>query len=273
MKKFLKGLGLFIVVLAIVVGTPIVINKYVPPNNNGALFSFLGSYLGGIFGGLATLIGVLYTIKSSDKSRKEEEDKKDPFIVPLEKTLLVCKNPEDEHFKIEHLENDVNYGSGTIYIDFMNLGEEHGLYVSMAWNQPSKKDKIDFFNKYKENQYLETVFNSVCVSTNPDKRENIFQVIKSCRFEERKKTYLFVSWRTLITTLTKHISIKNKELKIDKSYENIPLGQLEINCKNVQGKLVQKKYLILGYISNRTMEENGEESYLLNLSFKLIDEK
>ncbi|MCC0671523.1 hypothetical protein IC216_05960 [Clostridioides sp. ES-S-0145-01] len=77
----------------------------------------------------------------------------------------------------------------------------------------------------------------------------------------------------MITTLTKHISIKNKELKIDKSYENIPLGQLEINCKNAQGKLVQKKYSILGYISNRTMEENGEESYLLNLSFKLIDEK
>lgn len=38
---------------------------------------FWGSFLGGIFGGLATLIGVRYTISKMDEERKDKEKERD----------------------------------------------------------------------------------------------------------------------------------------------------------------------------------------------------
>lgn len=69
--------------IVIVIGVPlffqyVIVGNEIPSNaSNDGWISFFGSYLGGIIGGAATLMGVVYTIKrtkeESDKEREREK--------------------------------------------------------------------------------------------------------------------------------------------------------------------------------------------------------
>lgn len=77
-KSERKLIALGIVYLVFIVFSPIVIEKLIIANSylSGASYdgwaSFFGSYLGGVFGGIATLMAVLITIRNGKKEQEEE---------------------------------------------------------------------------------------------------------------------------------------------------------------------------------------------------------
>ena len=77
-KREIKLIILGIVYLLFIVFSPIVIEKLIIANSypsgasNDGWTSFFGSYLGGVFGGIATLMAVLITVRNGKKEREEE---------------------------------------------------------------------------------------------------------------------------------------------------------------------------------------------------------
>lgn len=63
---------LFIVLAPIVIEKLIIANSYPSGASNDGWASFFGSYLGGVFGGIATLMAVLITIRNGKKEKEEE---------------------------------------------------------------------------------------------------------------------------------------------------------------------------------------------------------
>lgn len=63
---------------------------YVVPNSN--LQSIMIPIIAGVYGGLLTLVGVAWTIKKSDKDRKEDETKKIKPILILKSDFNSCQN-------------------------------------------------------------------------------------------------------------------------------------------------------------------------------------
>ena len=143
MKKLSRYFIIIVIILAITIGIPIIINKalYLPiktnTTNDSDWLAFWGSFLGGIFGGFATLIGVLYTIKKNDKDKEKEEKKKLPFVVPLQKNLLVYIDVRNEQCYLSNEGKDENqFEYELIYFDLINLASEHAFNISLTWNAP-----------------------------------------------------------------------------------------------------------------------------------------
>ena len=63
---------LFIVCAPIAIEKLIIANSYSSGASNDGWASFFGSYLGGVFGGTATLMAVLITIRNGKKEQEEE---------------------------------------------------------------------------------------------------------------------------------------------------------------------------------------------------------
>lgn len=277
MKKLSKYLLIIAIILVITIGVPIIINNalYLPiktnSTNDSDWLAFWGSFLGGIFGGFATLIGVLFTIQKNDKDKNKEEEKKLPFVVPLQKMLLVYRDVKNKNCYLSNEGKDENqFEYELIYFDLINLASEHAFNISLTWDAP----KLEEINKFLDENKIRNLFNKgfkLISESKKEERRNHIQIIKSSESEDIKNTYIFVGWRSLINTIVECMARQNNGLKNNKTYNNMPLGQLTLNYKTIHGKNINKKYSILGDIFQGNLDENIE-SYYLTFNFELVED-
>lgn len=101
-KREIKLIILGIVYLLFIVFSPIVIEKLIIANSypsgasNDGWTSFFGSYLGGVFGGIATLMAVLITVRNGKKEREEE--------IAREKEELIRKSALIVYYAFENIQ-------------------------------------------------------------------------------------------------------------------------------------------------------------------------
>lgn len=277
MKKLSRYFIIIVIILAITISIPIIINKalYLPiktnTTNDSDWLAFWGSFLGGIFGGFATLIGVLYTIKKNDKDKEKEEKKKLPFVVPLQKNLLVYRDVRNEQCYLSNEGKDENqFEYELIYFDLINLASEHAFNISLTWNAP----KLQEINKFLNENKIKNIFNKefrIISESNKEERRNHIQIIKSSESEDIKSTYIFVGWRSLINNIVESMARQNNGFKNSKIYKNMPLGKLTLKYKTIHGKDIDKKYLILADIFQGYLDGNVE-SYYLTFNFELDED-
>ncbi|AWK51621.1 hypothetical protein DIC82_11560 [Clostridium beijerinckii] len=101
-----KKNNLFIAVLItiILIAIPILLDKFIIGNNwpsnisNSEWVSFLGSYLGGLFGGVLSIAGVFITIRYYKQQEIKEKEERQKFI------LEEIKKQHEIKYKFECLE-------------------------------------------------------------------------------------------------------------------------------------------------------------------------
>ena len=69
--------------------------------------------------------------------KEKEEKKKLPFVVPLQKNLLVYRDVRNEQRYLSNEGKDENqFEYELIYFDLINLASEHAFNISLTWNAP-----------------------------------------------------------------------------------------------------------------------------------------
>ena len=93
--EFVKKHALFIILwLLVIILAPVIVNYWFSNNGipekatNDGWASFFGSFLGGVVGGGATLVGVILTIEQNNKEQKLSELRKSKAIVQHSATII-----------------------------------------------------------------------------------------------------------------------------------------------------------------------------------------
>jgi|GEM_PF-3567211 len=227
-----------IIFLVVIILIPNFINRTIFHNNNsvsaatndGAWLSFWGSYLGGIFGGIATLIGIVYTIKSSTDDKK-------PIVIPFRKEFFVYI---DSASKNVSLLNNKSNRKEEKYIYIYNVGRENALNVDLKWIPPKKiiiDGKLD-------NDNMIIVPNSLDISM-MSRKDDHFQVIMCSKGNENnEKIKLYVSLQFLIEEIYRKLLKENSNIIEFLSFSKIPMGILQIDFDDIYGNRESHNYEI-----------------------------
>lgn len=262
----------FVVLCLMMLGNPVV--KLTDSSINNDWIGFYGSYLGSIFGGLATLIGVQYTIRENKKNKHKEEVKEYPFIVPLQKFIVAYIDTDNEKIYLANGGKDENwFENELIYLDLINLGKQHAFGVSYEWVLPKLKDIHNSLEYIKNDNELKKFIENFleCHKTTRSKGIQVFQIIKSSDNEEMKKASMFVELEMLTRQLILSVFREENNGKEDKLHKNIYLGMVSIESKNIYGDTISNKYSIKATICKGPTIEKVE-GYYLTLDFNLENE-
>lgn len=259
MKK--KSRNIIMICLGIVfisVIIPIIINylMYLPIQTNNSTdsdwLSFWGSFLGGIIGGIGGLLGVKLTLNKMEKDKKDEEAKKRPHLIPLEKVFVIY-DPKDSEKQMlyadcgqyiyekdwgRHFQNILEYKTNeSIYIDIINVAEESAISVKSVWKDCSKKEEHD--------------------------KRNV-QVIGRDNSGKIKLPFIFRN------KIEKIIRENYDKILINKLEDTFNIGQLSIKCKNSKGENLKREYDVFVEISTKIIYYATYDRgiFFINIFFK-----
>lgn len=198
--------------------------------NDGAWLSFWGSYLGGIFGGIATLIGITYTIKGFTDDKK-------PIIIPLKKQFYVYIDSESKNVKL--LSNETNQEE-KIHINIYNVGRENALNVNLKWIPPINI----YINGELDNENMIVVPSPLDI-TMMSRKSDHFQVIMCTKSDENnEKIDLYVSLQFLIKEIYKRLLKDKTSIMGIPSLSKTSIGIIEVNFDDIYGHSETHKYKI-----------------------------
>lgn len=258
MKKSRNTIMIFLGIIFVILIVPIIINAlmYLPIQTNNSTdsdwLSFWGSFLGGIIGGIGGLLGVKLTLNKMEKDQKNEEAKKRPHLIPLEKVFIIY-DPKDSEKQMlyadcgqsiygEDWEKDfqdiLEYKTHeSIYIDIINVAEEAAISVKSVWEDCSKKEE-------------------------QDKRS--VQVIGRDNNGRIKLPFV------LQNKIEKIIRDNHDKILINELEDTFKIGQLSIKCKNPKGEDIERKYDVFVEISTKiiyyALYDRG--IFFINIFFK-----
>ena len=242
-KKYLYIIVVFLFLLALVL-LPVLLDKFVFGNDiqsnltNGEWAGFLGSYFGGIIGGMASMLGIYMTIKTSDRRREEElELQYRPVLLP----------------NIEKYSDDMNF-----------LGYE----LNYTFKHP-------YLNDYKNNYCLLTFVNvgrseivDIEVDIETFGEQNIPSLQAYILFKGVSDSYIPIGGKVQFILCIPSIRAEKKEIFFG-NHERVFLSSiLQIRYKGIFGKnvYVQRLHYNIGIseveqpfhiwiVNNRLMEE------------------
>lgn len=145
-----KILTIFISVIAILIiciGLPLLINRMLywdirtHNSTDGEWLSFWGSFLGGIFGGLATLGAILITREMAKKDNEELKEsisrEREPKVIPIKKNAYLYKTYGTPcMFNEIQMPNKVPICSDIIKLTLVNVGKEAAIQIEVFWEKP-----------------------------------------------------------------------------------------------------------------------------------------
>lgn len=224
----IKLLWLSLLAIIVLIVVPIVINRllYLPIETNnttdGDWLGFWGSYIGSIIGCIATLIGIIYTMKTFFYD-------KNPILIPLKKEFYIYINNERE---VElspsfRMENEV-ISSKPFEFDVINVGRGAALDVKIIWIPP-KQIKTG----YEERDKFIDDNNKSILNRFTNKKEE-FQVIRSDDGANIEKIDIFIGLENLIKLIIKsHVSDDIVILGALNFVFDVSLGYMEITYNDI----------------------------------------
>lgn len=277
-KQILLIIILFILFCCIVI--PVCLNWLLFFNikthnsNDGDWLGFWGSFLGGIIGGFATLIGVILTIKKSDMDRQREDEKikeeRKPRLIPIKKSFNIIREFEKVYIfnKLDVLRKEYII-SDILELKVVNASKESAIDISMEWIQCDN----EFIKKYSSfNEEEISIYNDIL-----DKYKLTKSAIKEEEFIRGLDEILIsvhANLNIFIEQVIKEFIHNYKEVNSGKIYfkYDIPLGILIFKSKNVYGENVNKNNKYLVSLSIIDVCTTKIEEYMGTLDFKLIKE-
>lgn len=167
MKNKVKLFIAFVIILVIFV--PLVIDHCIIANNfpsnleNEQWFSFLSNYLGGIFGGLATLIAMWMAYTQTNLSlleqRKENETNRRLAMLPflqIDIEGINCKEDGSGKYLIENINNVIQ---AVVLTTQMESSSEHPYPYRIS----NSRDIIEFVEGYVEKGFVQKGEAGICV--------------------------------------------------------------------------------------------------------------
>lgn len=286
-KKNFIWISFWLIVLIIIV--PIIINilLYLPISTNGTTdedwLSFWGSFLGGIIGGLATLGGVILTLRKMDDDRKSElnreKTKEMPLIVPLKKLYTInidlinsrCYlHDEDEEREVFKDKKCEKFSLGIVKVPLVNLGKQHAFNVSKHWIPPKKELLLNSFlenNIYNEDDSLLDYL----ITESDFMDYNNIQIIKSSEQDNIEKVSLDLRIKDLIIYIYECIFFNAKE-ELPLLYSDIPMGKFIFKYNNIYEDIISLEYEInLKIMYNICKDKEGIG--IIEVHFKKLDNK
>lgn len=270
--------------LLICVGIPSVINIIMSFNiipsigtENAEWLGFWGSFLGGIIGGLATLIGVLLTLKKMEKEENEKKRGEAPFLIPLRKDLTIYIDNKDKmhYFHNKFIKNNADElfkEYELININLINSGKNCALSIGGSWRAPEGEILQDYLSKHniKNNfpKYFKSLNNKVYKCSNLN-----IQIIMPSESYLDECGIMSSEFTTYIAKLVECLVSERVSNNSTISFRNIPLGELVLDCDDVYGiKKIYKKYLMEMRLSGLTPQNEKKYSYYhLVIEFKLMN--
>ena len=239
----------FIVVVLLIVVIPLLINIglyfNIPTHNtnDGDWLGFWGSFLGSIIGGIATLVGVIMTINQIESNEKilivplKEEFTINLSEICLNRYIYVIKRYY-ESSELQQIEESINSGDEKAekmlepYISIVNIGNKNAIDVIVKW-YPYKLSNIKNIKEYSKeihNQWDEILKNNIY-------KENI-ELLRSGDSNNEASIYLD-------KIIQECISIIIWNMKDSKEVEELAIGVIDIQTKDIASKIYVDKYEVI----------------------------
>lgn len=275
-EKILLIFGTVIAVLVICIVLPSLINRMlywdIKTNNStdGEWLSFWGSFLGGIFGGLATLGGILITREMAKKDNEELKNsilkEREPKIIPIKKSIYLYKTYENPHiFNSIQTPNDIPRYCENINVKFVNVGKEAAIQIEMLWDTPKNISSGDCFTD--EDVKVCKAFLTKFGENGNIKIEKEY-IVSLEEIEMSLNSYTEIYIKNLVGELIDNFRKNNKDgIYIRK---NIPVGTIYIKCKNIYDEISNSAY----YMEISIFEgDRSNELYTVYIEFKLKNDR
>lgn len=205
---------------------------------------FWGCFIGGLTGGIATLLGVSRTLEKMDEERKERESKDIPFIMPKKLECTIRSNAYNN-------EKNINSISGNpAKIELINISDRHALEISMDWKKPTFSDiqvvgKINIsLNDYQSIKEPEV----------KDVKENTESLINDMN--------LYEGIQTLLKLLVDKSNFKKDKDKVS----DIPMGNFIFKYKD----MFAYRYTTI-FSGTAKIVRDTQYSFKVTISYKLIN--
>lgn len=166
MSKTLKKLFKKFILAYIAVSIISLVVVYYNFSSDTNWMSFLGSFLGGIIGGFATLTAIYFTIMSL-----KQEDM--PLVIPMRTVIYGYYNSGmGTHVTDENISEDIQSGEvdnhkfhfnpfNTAFMKFVNVGKDSALNIEIEWGNPYNSELYDILLSYGiPHEYFEKHFNT-----------------------------------------------------------------------------------------------------------------
>ncbi|CZR96772.1 MULTISPECIES: hypothetical protein [Clostridioides] len=271
-----KILTIFISVIAILIiciGLPLLINRVLywdirtHNSTDGEWLSFWGSFLGGIFGGLATLGAILITREMAKKDNEELKEsisrEREPKVIPIKKNAYLYKTYGTPcMFNEIQMPNKVPICSDIIKLTLVNVGKEAAIQIEVFWEKPQNivktKDLTDedlkVYNKF---------FNEFDINENIKVEKEYISSLQEVEIGLNMYTEMYI--RELSSELIDNFRENNKHgIYIRK---NIKVGTINIKRKNIYDETYNTSYDM-----EISIFEMGKsyKLYTINIDFNLI---
>lgn len=271
-----KILTIFISVIAILIiciGLPLLINRVLywdirtHNSTDGEWLSFLGSFLGGIFGGLATLGAILITREMAKKDNEELKEsisrEREPKVIPIKKNAYLYKTYGTPcMFNEIQMPNKVPICSDIIKLTLVNVGKEAAIQIEVFWEKPQNivktKDLTD-----EDLKVCNKFFNEFDINENIKVEKEYISSLQEVEIGLNTYTEMYI--RELSSELIDNFRENNKHgIYIRK---NIKVGTINIKRKNIYDETYNTSYDM-----EISIFEMGKsyKLYTINIDFNLI---
>lgn len=248
-KKVIFGIFIFLIIT--VVGIPIMINKllYIPIATHSTLdsdwLSFWGSFLGGIIGGIGTLLGVLLTLDKGNKDKKAEKikeiEERKPRLIPIKKQFYLDYKNKRSILLNKYEEVYENHLTSMIpEVRIVNASKESAIEIVMEWITPKKEsiDNCEYLNS-EEKELIKELLSKFILK---DKATKDIEFIASLGQEISSIHIKLMFYMEKVSDiLIKYFVDNNGVLCV---VQDVPMGELILECKNVYGETAANRYKI-----------------------------
>lgn len=149
----------------------LIIGNSIPSNvSNSDWIGFLGSYFGGLFGGVFSLIGIACTIRfTQEQNKKDREIQARPFfdIIPKYEKKPVYTKKWLGYISVSIRRGDVNesYPTGSLLLNFKNIG--NGSATNLSFDVTTDQI-VDEHNAFFSNNNTKVTTNSLRTGEDAD---------------------------------------------------------------------------------------------------------
>ncbi|AXU28705.1 TPA: hypothetical protein P1J70_001761 [Clostridioides difficile] len=274
-----KILTIFISVIAILIiciGLPSLINRVLywdiktHNSTDGEWLSFWGSFLGGIFGGLATLGAILITREMAKKDNEELKEsismEREPKVIPIKKNAYLYKTYGSPcMFNEIKTSSEVPRCSDIIELTLVNVGKEAAIQIEVFWEKPLNIVKTEYLTD-DDLEVCNNFFDEFDENENIKVEKEYISSLQEVEIGLNAYTEMYI--RELSSKLIDNFRENNEDgIYIRK---NIKAGTINIKCKNIYDKSYNKSYDM--EISIFEMDRS-KELYTINIDFNLIEDE
>ena len=162
-KLFIAFIVLLVFLIPLSIDHLIIANDFPSNLTNDQWFSFLASYLGGIFGGLATLIAMwmayIQTNRSLQEQRKENETNRRLAIMPfLEISMEGIECERDDSGKY-FIQNNNSVIQAVVFTEQKDIDSEHPYPYRIS----NREDIVEFAKDYIDKSFLQKGEAGICI--------------------------------------------------------------------------------------------------------------